>query len=423
MAGKFKSLRIRREVFGGVGRALANRDYRFYAMGHFAHVHGWWGNRLGIGWLTWELTESGTWLGIVAFAGMMPVMLVAPLAGALADRYGHRLAALLAGIGGSVITLSIATLALTGQITITSLIILSVIQGLIFGVEFPARQSLIPQLVGRANMSAAVAFNATTFQFGAFVGPVIAGVLIVNYGAGAAVLLFAGTTAWMALMVMMIHPDALQGRGKNSGSLLGDVAEGFKYLATDRCLRLIFALSFSFGILVRPYTELMPGFAADVFGRGAEGLSALTAAAGLGSLVTAVILLYRGRAQGLTRIMVGGALVTCVALAAFASVSNFNLALVLMALTSMALLASHVGWQSLTQNVVATEMRGRIISIQASIGVGAPALGTLLLGGLAELIGFQLALGLAAGVALLLILWMLPHFRRLTSEIEAERED
>lgn len=410
-------------MLGGIGRALSSRDYRFYAMGHFAHVHGWWGNRLGIGWLTWELTQSGTWLGIVAFAGMMPVMLVAPLAGALADRYGHRRAALLAGIGGGVVTSSIGFLALTGQITVTSLLILSVIQGMIFGIEFPARQSLIPQLVGRANMSAAVAFNATTFQVGAFVGPVIAGVLIVKFGPGAAILLFACTTIWMALMVMMISPDALMGRGGSGGSLLGDVVDGFRYLAGDKCLRLIFLLSFLFGILIRPYTELMPGFAADVFGRGAEGLSTLTAAAGLGSLVSAVVLVYRGRAQGLTRIMMGGAFMTCLGMMWFASTDTFVVAVGIIAMTSMALVGAHVGWQSLTQNVVATAMRGRIIAIQASIGIGAPAVGTLFLGWLAELIGFQLALGLGAGCALVVLILLIPHLRRLASEMEAARDD
>lgn len=378
---------------------------------------------MGIGWLTWELTESGAWLGIVAFAGMMPVMLIAPLAGALADRYGHRRAALLSGFSGGMITGSIGLLAVTGQITITSLLALSAIQGLIFGIEFPARQSLIPQLVGRTNMSAAVALNATSFQVGAFIGPVIAGFLIVNFGSGSAILMFAGTTLWMAFMVSMINRDALTARGGNKASLLGDVIDGFRYLVHDRCLRLIFALSFTFGLLIRPYTELMPGFAADVFGRGPDGLSTLVAAAGLGSLVSAVVLVYRGRAQGLTRVMIGGAMLACVGMMWFTSTDNFAVSIGVIALTSMALVAGHVGWQSLTQNVVTTNMRGRIISIQASIGVGAPALGTLVLGWIAELVGFQLALGLAAGFAMVIVMWFAPYLWRLTSEMEAERDD
>ena len=73
-------------MFGGFGRALSSPHYRLYACGHIANVFGWWGNRLGIGWLTWELTGSAGWLGIVAFAGMIPVTLVSPFAGVLADR-------------------------------------------------------------------------------------------------------------------------------------------------------------------------------------------------------------------------------------------------------------------------------------------------------------------------------------------------
>ena len=74
-------------MLGGIGRALSSPHYRLYACGHIANVFGWWGNRLGIGWLTWDLTGSAGLLGVVAFAGMIPVTLVAPVAGVLADRY------------------------------------------------------------------------------------------------------------------------------------------------------------------------------------------------------------------------------------------------------------------------------------------------------------------------------------------------
>ncbi len=77
--------RFRPELLGGLGRAMSSRNYRFYALGHLAHVHGWWGNKLGIGWLTWELTGSAGWLGIIAFTGMIPVMVVAPFGGALLE--------------------------------------------------------------------------------------------------------------------------------------------------------------------------------------------------------------------------------------------------------------------------------------------------------------------------------------------------
>ena len=173
---------INTAFFGGVGRALASPHYRLYASGHVANTLGWWGNRLGVGWLTWELTGSAGLLGVIAFAGMIPVALIAPLAGVLADRYGHRRVAILAGVTGGTFTLLMALITLYGAMTIPVLLFLSVLQGIAFGVEFPARQALIPQLCKPENVPAALAFNSTSFQMGTFLGPVLAGFLIEKYG-------------------------------------------------------------------------------------------------------------------------------------------------------------------------------------------------------------------------------------------------
>lgn len=422
MARLTERLRIRPELLGGVGRALAHRNYRLYACGHIAHVHGWFGNRLGMGWLTWELTGSAGWLGIVAFAGMMPVMLVAPLGGALADRYGHRPTAIWGGLAGSAVTMAVAVLALTGQMTVAVLLFLNVLQGLAFGAEFPARQALIPQLVGRENISAAIAFNSTSFQVGAFIGPVIAGLLIVNFGAGASVMLYGFTTLFMALVIFIIRQDPAAAPEGPRGSILTEVVEGFRYIAQEKSLRLLFLLSFTIGLLVRPFNEILPGFSADVFGRGADGLAALNAAAGLGSLFSAFYLVFRGRAKGLVRIMMVSALFTCAFMALFTATADFTLALIMLALASMMLLACHVGWMSLIQNVVDPVMRGRAISVNISISLGTPALGALGLGWLAEIVGLRLALASTSLLALAVVLAVLiPIFRR-TPEMEVDPE-
>ncbi len=422
MAGLIESLRVRLrpELLGGVGRALSSRNYRLYALGHIAHVHGWFANRLGIGWLTWEMTHSAAWLGIIAFIGMVPIMLVAPIGGALADRYGHRPTAITGGAFGCVVTLSIGILALIGEMSISLLVVLSMMQGLLFGIEFPARQALIPQLVGRSNISAAIAFNTTSFQVGAFIGPVISGLLIVNFGAGASVLLYGFTTISMAFVIFLIrHRPEVRPGGDHPG-IFSEVAAGFRYLISDASLRLLFTLSFTSGLLIRPYNELLPGFAEDVFGRGAEGFAALNAAAGLGALFMAVYLVFRGRAQGLVRIMMVTAVLSCIGLALFAMTSNFNLALIALAFAAMVLLASHVGWMSLIQNVAEPAMRGRIISFNASVGIGAPALGALLLGWLADWIGLGAALFTTSMIAMVIFLLISLPISRLTNELEAD---
>lgn len=423
MARLANFLRIRPELLGGVGRALSSRDYRLYACGHVAHVHGWWGNRLGIGWLTWELTGSAAWLGIVAFAGMIPATFVAPFGGALADRYGHRRMAIIVGSMGCVVTTAIGVLALTGHMTIPLLLALGALQGSFFGIEFPARQALIPQLVGRGNIPAAVAFNSTTFQVGAFLGPVLAGFIISAHGPGASILLFAFTNIWMVTMILLIRHGRQPPPDRKEGGILSDIGDGFLYLAGSRPLRLLLLLSFSSGLLMRPYIDLMPGFAANVFGRGPEGLAALSSAAGLGALISALFLVHRGRTRGLARIMAAGATLASVGLGLFTSTTDFRLALVFLAFSTMMILACQVGAYSLIQNMAEPAMRGRIIAFNVSIATGAPATGALLLGWLAETVGLRPALATAAALAFIIVMAILPSLRRHAAEMEADPAD
>mgnify|MGYP001238496585 FL=1 len=405
-------------LFGGVARALSQRNYRLYALGHVAHVHGWWGNRLGIGWLTWELTGQATWLGIITVAGMIPVMLAAPLAGAVADRYGHRKTAITAGLIGTLITSALGVLTLIGGIDLEILVALTILQGLVFGFEFPARQALIPQLVGRQNISAAVAFNSTTFQLGTFLGPVLAAALISVFNSGAAILSYGATTAWMVVMIGLIRINRLP-RDDTGGGLFGDIRAGFRYVLGTRALGLLFLVTATTGLFLRPYTDLMPGFAAEVFARGAEGLGALNSASGLGALIVAVWLLTRSRTQGLVAILVASALLTAVALIAFAATPLFALALAILALAAGALLASKVAAYSLVQTLSRADMRGRVIAINISLGMGAPALGTLTVGWLADRIGLGGAVTAAAALALVIISFAIPPLWRRRRAMEA----
>ncbi|MGB0629930.1 MAG: MFS transporter [Alphaproteobacteria bacterium] len=407
-------------MFGGFGRALSSPHYRLYACGHIANVFGWWGNRLGIGWLTWQLTESAAWLGIVAFAGMIPVTLISPIAGVLADRIGHRQMAMAAGVAGGSVTLTLALLTMAGLTTVPVLLALSILQGVAFGTEFPARQALIPQLTARENMSAALAFNATTFQVGTFLGPVLAGLLITHYGTGASIGLYAMTNFWMALMILLIRFRPAPRDPQENNGFFSEIVAGFRYIAATPSLRLLFMISFTSGLLLRPYTELLPGFSDEVFGRGPEGLAALTAAAGFGALAAGLLLVFRGRARGLVRIMLGGALAGSVALALFSTTGTLTSGVAVLAVASFLLLGCHVGAYSLIQNATDNEMRGRVISVNVSISIGGPALGALMIGWLAELVGLQMAVGISAMAALVIVLALLPSIRRTTDEMEAE---
>ena len=411
-----------REAFGGLRNALAKRDYRLYVMGHVAHTHGWWTNRVGLGGLAWQLSESPQVLGLVGFASMLPVMFVGPLGGAMGDRYGHRLVAALSGFSNAAVTAAIGILALTGGITVPMLIMLCAVQGAVFGVEFPARQALIPQLAGRENIAAAVAFNSTTFHVGGFIGPVIAGLIFSLADWGAVILVYGGTSLWMVLMLSLMHHANPLAPGRGETSLFGDLWEGVIYVAGHPALRLLIAGAFTIGLLIRPYNELLAGFAGDVFGMPDVGLAPLTAAAGVGALLGAALMMMRSRNEGMTVVMLGGGFLAAAFVLFFASVETFDLALGLLAVGTFGIVLANVGWNSLVQHISDPRMRGRAISILVSLSVGAPALGSLAIGSLAEVIGLQRALGLSCIAAIVVLAALAVPLLRGRAGMEADRE-
>ncbi len=179
-------------------------------------------------------------------------------------------------------------------------------------------------------------------------------------------------------------------------------------------------IAFTSGLLLRPYTELLPGFSGEVFGRGPEGLAALTAAAGFGALACGLLLVFRGRARGLVNIMLGGAICGAVMLALFAITNSLTMGVAVLAVASFLMLACHVGAYSLIQNATDAEMRGRVISVNVSISIGGPALGALMIGWLAEAIGLQWAVVSSAVLAFIVMVCLLPSVRRAAPMMEVD---
>lgn len=318
-------------------------------------------------------------------------------------------------------TFAIGAIALSGHMTAPLLVALTLLQGLFFGIDFPARQSLIPQLVDRPSISAAVALNASSFHLGAFIGPVIAGVLITKIGSGASILMSAGTSAWMLAMISLIRRDPVRPRDPGAPGIIADLVEGFRYVGRTPSLLFLLGMSFAGGLLIRPFHDLLPGFADTVFGRGAEGLATLNAAAGLGALVGALFLLVRGRTEGLTRIMLTGAIFAGGALFLFTLTGQFWLAAGLIFTVSLSLLSVQVGSNSLLQTIARPDMRGRTISMSSSVSVGGPALGALTMGFLAERFGLQTVLGFAAVAGILIYIAMAPALLRRRKNMEQDQ--
>src|SRR4051812_43155898 len=164
--------------FGHNARAVRNPNYRVYCLGNLVSLCGTWLQRIAIGWLTWQLTQSGTWLGLVSFADLFPTVILSPIAGTLADRRDRLAVVKVTQCLAMVQAIALAALTWAGAITIGWLFALAAAMGVVNAINQPARLAMIPSLVTRADLSAAVALNSTIFNTARFIGPAIAGVVI-----------------------------------------------------------------------------------------------------------------------------------------------------------------------------------------------------------------------------------------------------
>lgn len=402
---------------GGIGRALGNRNYRIWTGGNAVSLVGTWVQRVAVGWLTWELTKSGTWLGIVAAAEFLPAILVSPLGGAAADRMDRMAQTRICQILLTVQSLLLGMLTIWQMVTPEILAVATLIYGVLTAFNQPARLSLVAALVRREDIAAAVAINSILWNGSRIIGPVIAGFLILWIGAGWSFLVNAASTIAFLFAIALIRLPPVTPRTKTAG-MLSEVVEGFSYVLHHRAIGSLMVLLMIGSIFTRPFTELFPGFADAVFGRGADGLALLNAAVGVGATVGGIWLGQRGRVAGQTRIAIWTTLLLSVALLAFAATDIFPLALIALVVAGFGMVVGGITSQSLLQTASDPAMLGRVLSLYGLTFRAGPALGAVMMGTASEWLGLRLPV--AIGAALCILAWYWAHLRR--KEMEATLE-
>ncbi|HEX9808223.1 MAG TPA: MFS transporter [Alphaproteobacteria bacterium] len=403
---------------GGIARALRHGDYRRFAGGDLVSLIGNWVQRVAVGWLTWQLTESGTWLGIIAFAELAPAIVFSPLGGAYADRVDR----LRMSIGTQAILMgqaaSLAALTFAEIIDIWSLLVLTGARGCLNAWSHPARQALIPSLVPHEDLPAAIALNSVLFNTARFIGPAIAGIIIVKGGIGHA---FAFNTATFVVFLFVLIRLRLPYReaiSRSRASLTAQVMEGYRYVVAHPGIGPILLLLLVTALFARPVGDLLPGFAGAVFGTGASGLAWMTSGMGLGAMVGGFVIAQRGHVTGLTGVAIANTLLMGIALLAFAFAPAFWLAVLALAVASFAMSTAGIACQSLVQHAVEGALRGRVISIYGLIFRAGPATGALVMGALSEHLGWHWPIAVGAVVCLAAWLWGQGKRRRLASFLE-----
>jgi predicted MFS family arabinose efflux permease len=378
-----------------IAAALGQSNYRAFTAGNAISLIGTWLQRIAVGWLAWQLTKSGTWLGLVAFADLFPTVVLSPLAGALADRFERLRIVILTQVVAMVQASALAALVYADAMTIERLFALTVALGIVNALNQPARLALIPSLVDREHLSSAVAINSIVFNSARFLGPAAAGFAIAHGGIAFAFLTNAlSYVAFLvALALVRLTPSDL---APARGTILGDTIDGYTYAARHPGIGPMLLLLALTSLGSRAFVELLPGFADAVFARGPQGLAWLTAATGLGAMAGGLWMAQRASIEGLTNLIVANVLIMSAALLGFVATSHFGIALCCLLVAGFSLVVNGIGAQTLVQHASAPNMRGRVMATYGMIFRGGPAIGALVMGTLSSQIGLQLAVGCGA---------------------------
>lgn len=402
---------------GGISVALANRNYRVYTYGAIPSLLGTWIQRMAMGWLAWELTKSGTWLGLVAFADLAPTVLTAPIAGAFADRVNRLRVVRLVQYANILQASALAYFSLTGLMTIELLFCLALVQGATQGIHQPFRQSLIGTIVTREEITSAIGINSTIWNTSRLIGPAISAVIIIHFGVGVTFLVNAFSYVPMLIGLYMINVTQAPKAQKSLADVPGEILEGIRYASNHAFIGPLLVLLFAFSFFGRATAELLPGFTGAVFDRGADGLAILTGAAGFGSLFSGIWLSRRGRLTGLSDILIVIVLFIAVFQLAFVATDIFWVSVVVFTGWGFMLNGSGIIIQSLIQANVPNEIRGRVVSLYGMLWLGVPAVGAFAMGAAADFVGFRVPVAIGAAVILIAFLWALPRRTRFRTEI------
>ncbi len=393
-------------------RSLGERNFRLYFLGQIISLIGTWVQQVAISWLTYTVTGSPFLLGLIGFAGQIPLLLLAPLGGSLADRFRRRDILLITQWVEMGVAAALALIALYGHFSATTLVTSALILGIASAIEMPTRQAFLPELLqDRRLMGNAIALNSTVFNAARLVGPALAAALLSLTGDAACFIVNALSFVAAISTLMRLH---LQPAPTAHPTPAGGTLSWLRQSAPARWLLLTAALT---SLCLSPFMTLMPVYARDVFHGGPATLGLLMGASGCGALISALMLASRRRPHGLESILLLALGVIAVIAAAFAGNRHLDVAIVLSLLSGASFITVVTSCNILLQSIVPDTLRGRIMALYSMSFLGMMPLGSLLSGSLAHRYGSPVAFFAAAVPALLLALLLLSQGQGLRRQL------
>ncbi len=375
--------------------ALRSRQFQLYFAGAVCAVNGMWILRIVIGWLSWKITGSASFVGTIAAVSLIPTVIFGPFFGVLVDRSNVLRAAFVTNIAMTLCVAALLVLEINDRVTPVALLAIAFAMGTITAGHHPVRLSLGPRLVKSDYVGSVVALAALNFNLARLLSPALGGVLIDRLGIPTTTAIILGAFVPNLLVLSRLTPREKRQRAEPE-QFFQALAGGARYLWQRPELRLVILATAVFSVALRGVLDVLPIFADGVFGHGAIGLGELGSAVGAGALSAALIKAFwmapasqsRGALSPSNKIV---AFAGIAALAVLGDTDIWMLALVCVAVLGFAVTHLGVGMQAQIQAELPDDMRGRVMSIWIVVGLGGSALGAFGLGLLSDHFGMPVA--------------------------------
>ncbi|MEO0098998.1 MAG: MFS transporter [candidate division WOR-3 bacterium] len=381
--------------------ALSYKNFRLFWFGQIISLIGTWVQNVARSWLVLQLSNSPFILGLVAFIGSIPILIFSLLGGLFADRVYKRNLLLFTQTTLTILAFLLAGLVYLQLIRVWHILILEALAGMVFAFDAPGRQSFVKELVNKEDLMNAVALNSLIFNLARMIGPAVAGLLITTVGI-AFCFLVNGLSFLPVIFGLIFIRTAFLPPEKSSYSK--DLKDAFRYILKNREILLLILMVGFLSVFGVSFLTLVPVFARDILRVGVKGYGMMMSAVGFGSLSGASLLAILGKDLKKGKVIIIASFSFALFLLIFSFQKLFLPSLFLLFGLGLWVIMQNVTVNTILQEVVPDNLRGRVMSFYVMMFMGMFPVGSLLAGAVAQKFGAPVA---TAFGSIVILIWSL----------------
>ena len=377
----------------------------------FISLCGTWIQSAAQSWLVYDLSNSSFLLGLVVFVNHIPIFLFSLFSGVIVDRQNKRNLLIVTQTLFMILAFILAVLTQFKIVTVNSILLIALFNGIIFSLDAPARQAIIVEIVGKKNLLNAIALNSLAFNSARMIGPALGGIIIAGLSVAGCFYINAVSFLAFIFVLLVIKPMSAP-KKDNNNHFIEDFKSGIRFVRNNPNYIILLSIIGTVSFFSFSYFVLMPVFAKDVFSVGAKGYGLLLSAGGIGSILAAMQLAGLKDEKKQINILFISIFLFTVSLIAFSFSHSFLLSCFILALGGYSSLSSMVVVNSLIQANVPDEFRGRVMSMFMLTFAGTVPFGSLAAGSLASLIGAEKTVTLLGIISFIIFLLLVKRIDR-----------